>query len=86
MLLCHIEIITHVHPKGGHNDSYQVRWCPKGDLCTTACKRTKLRGRIEFPDSTGYSNSHAHLLSCCFSNDAERMIGECWEVQVSTKK
>jgi hypothetical protein len=26
-----------------------------------------------------------HLLSCCFSNDAERMIGEYWEAQVSKK-
>jgi hypothetical protein len=80
-----VEIITRVHPKGGHNVSYQVRRCPKGDLCKTVCKSTKLRGRIQFPDGKGYSNPHMHLLSCCFSNDAERMIGEYWEAQVSKK-
>jgi hypothetical protein len=26
------EIITRVHPKGGHNVLYQVCWCSKGDL------------------------------------------------------
>jgi len=81
-----VEISTRVHPKGGHNVSYQVRLCPKGDLCTLVCKSTKLRGRIEFPVSQGYSNPHAHLLSCCFSNDADRMIGEYWEAQVSKQQ
>ena len=41
---------------------YQVRRCPKGDLCTTACKSTKLRGGIEFPDSKGYPQSTCALV------------------------
>ena len=58
---------------------YQVRWCPKGDLCTTVCKDTNSRGRIEFPDGKGYSNPRLHLLSCCYSNNMELMIYEYWE-------
>ena len=51
-----IEKITRVHSKGVHDVTYQVRRCPKGDFCTTVCKATKVRGRIEFEDGKGLAN------------------------------
>lgn len=57
-----IEKITRVHAKGVHDVTYQVRRCPKGDFCTTVCKATKVRGRIEFEDGKGLANQSN---TCC---------------------
>ena len=57
-----IEKITRVHAKGVHDVTYQVRRCPKGDFCTTVCKATKVRGRIDFEDGKGLANQSN---TCC---------------------